>query len=145
MTQALEAALKILRSSEKFEKEVRQALEGKGFESKDIEAVIEHLVRRKILNDTRTTTNLIERRSGRRAVGTEKLRAELLNRGAPEEIVDECLANLDGDRQRQAMLDALSSKFKPTDDRLKGARFLFGRGFPEDEIEGAVEAFFNEP
>jgi hypothetical protein len=40
------------------------------------------------------------------------------------------------------MLDALSAKFKPTDNRVRGARFLLGRGFAEDEIEGALDDFF---
>jgi len=80
--------------------------------------------------------------SGRRAAGVDKLRAELNRRGAPEEIIDECLAQLSPTDQRRAMLDALSAKFKPTDNRVRGARFLLGRGFAEDEIEGALDDFF---
>jgi len=142
MTAALEAALRSLRASDKFESEIRRHLEGKGFEAKDIQAVVEHLIRRKLIDDRRTTLNLIERKTGKRSVGIEKLRAELLSRGAPEEIVSECLAALPRDEQRQAMLDALSSKFKPADSRAKGARFLIGRGFEEDEIESALDDFF---
>lgn len=142
MTAALEAALKALHTSDRFESEIRSLLDRKGFEAKDIQAVVEHLIRRKLIDDTRTTLNLIERKTGRRAVGIEKLRAELLSRGAPEEIVTECLAALPREDQRQAMLDALSSKYKPTDSRAKGARFLIGRGFGEDEIENALDDFF---
>ncbi|MBN9503047.1 MAG: hypothetical protein BGO01_10915 [Armatimonadetes bacterium 55-13] len=139
---ALEAALRALRTTDRFETEIRQTLESKGFESKDIDQVTQHLIRRKLLDDRRTTLNLIERKSGRRAIGIEKLRAELLSRGAPEEIVEESLANLSWEDQRRAMRDALSSKFKPTDNRAKAARFLLGRGFAEDEIEGALDEFF---
>lgn len=80
--------------------------------------------------------------TGRRAAGIEKLRAELLRRGAPEEIIEECLSELSPAVQRQAMLDALSAKFKPADDRARGARFLLSRGFAEDEIEGQLDEFF---
>lgn len=139
---ALETALKALHASDRFTAEIRHSLEAKGYEAKDIEATLEHLIRRKLVDDRRTTLNLIERKSGRRAVGIEKLRAELLSRGAPEEIVDECLAGLPQDRQRQAMLEALSSKFEPDGNRVKGARFLISRGFDEDEIEGALDEFF---
>ncbi len=132
----------MLRASDRFSSEIRRSLEAKGFEAKDIEATLDHLIRRKLVDDRRTTLNLIERRSGRRSVGTEKLRSELMGRGAPEEIVDECLAGLPHDRQRQAMLEALSSKFKPDGNRIKGARFLISRGFEEDEIEGALDEFF---
>jgi len=80
--------------------------------------------------------------TGRRAAGVEKLRAELERRGAPENIIAECLADLSPANQKQGMLDALSAKFRPTDDRAKGGRFLISRGFSEDEIEGALDEFF---
>lgn len=70
------------------------------------------------------------------------MRAELYRRGAPEDIIEECLAQLSPAEQRRAMLDALSAKFKPSDDRVRGARFLLGRGFAEDEIEGPLDEFF---
>jgi SOS response regulatory protein OraA/RecX len=80
--------------------------------------------------------------TGKRAAGIEKLRAELERRGAPENIVEECLAELSPDDQKQGMLDALSAKFKPTDDRARAGRFLLSRGFAEDEIESALDDFF---
>lgn len=80
--------------------------------------------------------------TGKRAAGVEKLSAELKGRGAPEEVIEECLGSITADDQRRAMLDALSAKFKPTDDRARGARFLLGRGFDEDQIEGPLDEFF---
>jgi SOS response regulatory protein OraA/RecX len=80
--------------------------------------------------------------SGKRAAGIEKLSADLAKRGAPEEIIEECLASITSDDQRLAMLDALTGKFKPTDDRVRGARFLLSRGFSEDQIEGPLDEFF---
>jgi SOS response regulatory protein OraA/RecX len=80
--------------------------------------------------------------TGRRAAGIEKLRAELERRGAPENIIEECLAELSPANQKQGMLDALSAKFRPTDDRAKGGRFLISRGFAEDDIESALDEFF---
>ena len=115
-----------------------------GHRSEDVESVIEHLIRRKLIEDRRTTQNLVVRMSGRRAAGAEKLRAELKRRGAPEEIIEECLAEISPADQRRAMLDALSAKFKPSDDRVRGARFLLSRGFAEDEIEGPLDEFFQQ-
>ena len=41
------------------------------------------------------------------------------------------------------MQDALAAKFSPEDNsRAKAARFLYGRGFSEDAIEGALDRFF---
>ena len=70
------------------------------------------------------------------------MRAELERRGAPENIIEECLATLSPADQKQGMLDALSAKFKPTDDRARGGRFLLSRGFDENDIEGALDEFF---
>lgn len=122
--------------------EVRGRLESKGYGSEAIGVVIEHLIRRKLIDDRHTTQNLVARWSGRRAAGIEKLRAELERRGAPEEIIEGCLDSISPDDQRRQMLEALSAKFKPTDDRARGARFLLGRGFAEDDIEGPLDEYF---
>lgn len=121
---------------------MRDRLESRGHGPETIDLVVGHLIRRKLIEDRRTTQNLVARMTGRRAAGIEKLRAELLRRGAPEEIIEECLSELSPADQRQSMLDALSAKFKPADDRARGARFLLSRGFAEDEIEGPLDEFF---
>jgi len=141
----LASALRMLKASDKFESEIRTRLARQGFESGPIESVIEHLIRRKLIDDRRSIANLIASKSGRRAVGIEKLRAEMLARGAPEGIVEERLSEVSPDGQYQAMLAALSAKFEPHGDRVRGARFLLSRGFPEDQIEAALDAFFQMP
>lgn len=138
---ALDLALRKLRTADRFESEVRGYLTDAGYGEDTVDQVVAHLKGRKILDDTRTINSLIERRSGRRSVGEEKLRAELLARGAPEEAVSEALgASSDGEAER--MHEALSGKFRPTDSRAKGARFLLSRGFSEEEVEGALDRYF---
>lgn len=138
----LEAALRMLSGKDRFVAEIQRELERKGFGAEDIEPVIRHLVRRKLVDDKRSTQNLVARMTGKRAAGIEKLRAELQRRGAPEDIIEECLGEVSPTDQAQAMIDALSAKFRPTDDRARGARFLLGRGFAEEEIEGPLDEFF---
>lgn len=140
----MEDALTFLKSRDRFEREVRERLDSRGHGSEVIDLVVSHLIRRKLIEDRRTTQNLVARMSGKRAAGVEKLRAELNRRGAPEEIIEECLAELSPVQQRKAMLDALSAKFKPADDRVRGARFLLSRGFVDDEIEGPLDEFFRQ-
>lgn len=141
-TMCLEAAFRFLSGRDRFVAEIRQTLEKQGFGPEDIEAVIRHLIRRKLVDDRRSTQNLVAHRSGKRAAGVEKLRAELERRGAPEEIIEECLGALSPDEQRKAMIAALSGKFRATDDRARAARFLLSRGFAEDDLEGALVEFF---
>jgi SOS response regulatory protein OraA/RecX len=137
---ALSLALKKLSASDRFEAEIRSAL-GE-HDSETVDRVIATLKQRRILDDARTARAIVDRRSGRRAIGPEKLRAEFLARGAPEEVVDECLSALSEDDRTERMRDALASKFTLAGDRNKAARFLLSRGFGEDEIEGALDAFF---
>ena len=138
--EALDLALRRLKVKDRFESEVRSFLAD--FPTDSIERVIRFLKERRIIDDTKTTLSLIERYSGKRAIGLEKLRAELLERGAPEETISSLLSDhSEGERER--MLTALTAKFSPGDDaRAKAARFLFSRGFTEDEIEPALDRFF---
>ena len=138
--EALELALRKIGTRDRFEAEVRSFLSE--FSPDIVERVIQFLKDRRIINDTRTTQNLIERQTGKRLVGIERLRAELLERGAPEETVEAVLSSKSLEGESQRMLDALEAKFSPEDSRAKAARFLFSRGFPEDEIEGVLDRFF---
>jgi len=137
---ALEIALKKLRSQARFESEIRQFLEE--FPEEITERVIQFLRERRIVDDSKTTQSLIERYSGRRTVGTERIRAELSKRGAPEEMIETALAGLPAS-EGNSMLLVLEAKFGTTlPPRAKAARFLYSRGFPEDEIESALDQFF---
>ncbi len=138
-SQALETALRKLKAKDRFEAEVRTFLAE--FPADEVERVIQCLKGRRIIDDSKTTLNLIERYSGKRSIGLERLKAELLERGAPEEIVNAAIGGISSD-ERQKMLEALSAKLSPTDSRAKAARFLFSRGFPEEEIEGVLDHFF---
>ncbi len=138
--EALKLALKKLRTKDRFEAEVREFLSE--FPPSVVDRAITRLKERRIIDDTKTTLNLTERYSGRRSVGLEKLRTELLERGAPEEIVNTALSEF-ADSESERILLTLAAKFSPTDDaRLKAARFLSSRGFQEEGIESALDRFF---
>jgi SOS response regulatory protein OraA/RecX len=137
---ALGLALKKLRSQARFESEIRKFLAE--FPEDVTERVIRFLQERRILDDSKTTQSLIDRYSGRRSVGIERIRAELTQRGAPEEMIEAALASIQAD-EGEGMLQALQAKFGTTvPARAKAARFLYARGFPEDEIESALDQFF---
>jgi SOS response regulatory protein OraA/RecX len=135
----LEAVLRFLRFRPRFEAEIRTHLASKGMEA-DAGTTIEHLRQRRIVDDGKLIQNLIERNAGKRAVGRDKLRANLIGRGAPEELVDSALAEIGG--AESTIDDVLKSKPRPGDTRPKMGRFLQSRGFGEDEIESALNRFF---
>ena len=137
---ALAKALKRLQTSDRFESEVRFALQG--HDADVVERVVEELHRRRYLNDVRTAHHVVEANSGRRAVGDAVLRQRLERRGAPEEAVETALETSIPESER---IDAvLSAKYRPTDDPAKAGRFLFSRGFSEDAIESALGRYFGD-
>lgn len=77
---ALDLALRKLRSQARFQSEIREFL--KEFPEEVRERVIQFLLERRILDDFKTTQSLVERYAGKRAAGSEKIRAELQRRGA---------------------------------------------------------------
>ena len=137
----MELAVRKLKTKDRYEAEVRSFLSE--FDEDTVERVIRFLIDRRIIDDTKTTQNLTERNTGKRLVSLEKLRAELLERGAPEETLDAVIGQ-DFENKCSGMLDLLARKFSPTDSRAKAARFLYSRGFSEEEIESVLDRFFKE-
>ena len=131
-----------LRRSDALEAEIRASLERNGFESAIVERVVAYLRERRLINDIKTIDNLVVTKTGKRAAGIEKLRSELVRRGAPEELIEERLAQVSADSQAEGMRSVLAARFTRTDPRVKGARLLLSRGFSEDEIGGALDEFF---
>lgn len=136
---ALQESVKYLAGRDRFEAELRAHLTSKQM-IEEADAVIEHLRRRRIIDDGKLIQNLVERNAGKRAVGKEKLRAELLRRGAPEVEVDMALAETS---EPEETLDRLlAEKLRPGDSRAKAGRFLVSRGFEEEQIESALDRHF---
>jgi SOS response regulatory protein OraA/RecX len=138
--EALELALKKLKLKDRFESEIRLFLTE--YPSPVVDRAISFLKERRIIDDRKTTINLVESYSGKRSIGSEKLRAELQERGAPEETIEAVFCELLSE-ERERMLDALTAKYSPeTCSRAKAARLLYSRGFPEEEIESVLDRFF---
>lgn len=136
---ALARALEMLRRKACFEAEIREAL--RGWNSATAEAVVSHLREKRLINDKTTIESLIERNTGRRAVGIEKLRSVLASRGAPEELVQQALERRgEGDA---AIAEALlNGRFSRKDSPAKAARFLAARGLEEDAVTAALHRYF---
>ncbi|HVT14190.1 MAG TPA: RecX family transcriptional regulator [Fimbriimonadaceae bacterium] len=136
---ALLDAFRFLKARDRMETEVRAHLHGKGHDAEAIQSVVKFLIERKLLDDEKTIQSLIERNSGKRAVGIERLKAELERLGAPEESIERYLA--EGPNESDLALKALRAKYKAETSRAKAGRFLYGRGFSEEAVESALDAF----
>ncbi len=135
--QALQIALKELAKGERFTSEIREALASKGAADLSNE-VVGHLVRRNLLNDKRAAEAVLNRQSGKRALGVEKLRETLVRRGAPPELIEEVLEG-ENSNAKERVLALLSKKFPQGASRAHAGRFLFSRGFSEESIESALD------
>ena len=132
---ALEFALRFVKTRDRFESEVRSRLAEAGYET---ESAIERLKSQGILNDVRTVDAYVTAYADRR--GAERIRADLVSRGAPPEVVDARLAALDTTATAQSLARARMAKGEP---RPKVGRFLAGRGFNEEEIESVLDRLFS--
>ena len=135
---ALHSALQFLESRDRFASQVRQKLEAEGHSEEIVAFVIGHLRQKGILNDNRTAQAIVERNSGRRAKGSESLRSEMERAGAPAEVIEIQLASMS---EIERAMVALRAKYKSGADRGKAGRFLFSRGFGEEAVESALDAF----
>ncbi|HVL38459.1 MAG TPA: regulatory protein RecX [Fimbriimonadaceae bacterium] len=141
----LERALAELRKRPYLQEELRRKLEATQAETVS-RFVIEFLSDRGFINDRETIRNHILHQSGQRGYGQERIKAELLERGAREEVVQECLQEQLGlEAELQTALQALAKRFGAGASRARAGRFLIGRGFSEELVEEALGRYFGSP
>ena len=139
---ALSAALQLLRREDRFEREIRARLNTRGFgESADF--VVEYLKQKRMIDDPRVVRSVILFEQEQGAKGIERIRYELINRGADPEMVEIELNGVDLTKITATIDTLVSRKLRRGDSREKAGRFLVGRGFNEDEIESALNRFYN--
>lgn len=136
---ALKWALESIARSDKLEAELNEGLKRYGFSDADRAAVLAYLRDTGIVRDRNTIAAHIKRRSGRKPIGRDKIRAELLARGAPEDLIEECLAAGNPEDESDKARAALRGRFKGPIDRARAGRFLVGRGFAEETIATVLD------
>ncbi|MFQ3588283.1 MAG: RecX family transcriptional regulator [Fimbriimonadaceae bacterium] len=134
-------ALRLLRASDKFSAEVRDALLGRGHSEDVVADVLSFLNERRILDDTQTCEHAVSRMAERLGRGKERIRAELMARGAPEEIVEQALARLTDEVESRAMQRILHRSLRGSGDRQKAWRLLASRGYDAESIAAAVDRY----
>ena len=130
---ALKRALAMLRRRDYFRDELRTALLAKSCTEADVDRTLAWLDARGLLQDVRTVSNYVEKRSG---FAIARLREELEMRGVPLEIIDHALATENDAERAEA---ALAEKPQAVRSPERAARFLASRGFSAETIESLVE------
>ncbi|NTV02244.1 MAG: recombination regulator RecX [Chlorobiaceae bacterium] len=121
--------------------ELSSKLRKKGFEPSIVEAAIARLESLGLINDRTFAESFVESMSRRRPEGKMKARVRLLQKGLPEEVVEEMLAGYD----QVAMCRAAAEKKMrtltgPQETKLKKLEtFLRNRGFDWQTIKETMD------
>ncbi|MBN1593772.1 MAG: regulatory protein RecX [Candidatus Coatesbacteria bacterium] len=136
--EAWQKALKFLSARAHSAAELRRKLRAHGFLEGDIDSVIEELKARNYLNDLDLSVFFIQGLIERKPYGRRWFLHKLLQRGIEKEIIEEALDKAFADVSELELASrAIQSKLSSLEredmrsKRVKLARFLSNRGFPE--------------
>ena len=142
------AALALLAGRDFSRRELTARLLRKGHDARQVEAVIEGLVREHLLREERYAEQFVTQHAGR-GQGPVRIRMELREKGVDGEAIEKAIDEADADWVAAAR-EARRRKFgaaPPADyrERAKQARFLQYRGFSSTQIRAALGPGDDEP
>jgi regulatory protein len=135
-------ALDLLARREHSQSELKNKLLAKGFDSSDIEKVLQDLAARGLQSDSRFVEAYIAMRS-RRGFGPERIKAELKEKGGALELIDQFLDKSDS-IWFELVKDVHNKKFgvkipENLADQAKQKRYLYYKGFTADQIKNCFK------
>lgn len=136
------AAVRLLARREHSTVELKRKLEGKGHDRDAVVRVVDKLSSRKMVCDERFAASFVSHH-GRRGQGPVRIRAELRQQGASDDVIAAALSQSELDwaaiaaevRQRKFGQNPPSTR----GERAKQVRFLQYRGFRADQIRAAMQ------
>lgn len=130
-------ALKLLATREHSRRELARKLGARGFDPALVDGVIDRLTRSGALDESRLAEHYVAERSGK-GFGPLRIRAELWEKGLPEDLFDPYIAALEAvwPDYLAAVGERRFGPGQPVDraDYARRARFLEQRGFPPEMI-----------
>ena len=130
-------ALKLLAAREHSRVELMRKLRSRGFDPGLVGAVLERLTLTGAIDEARLAEHYVAERAGK-GFGPLRIRAELWEKGLPEDLFDHHLEALEGEwpDYLAAAHDRRFGPGRPTDraDCARRGRFLEQRGFPPEMI-----------
>ena len=133
--------LGLLARREHSVEELRGKLASRGYEAKEVETTLHHLVERGLLSDERFAEAFLRSRR-KRGQGPLKIRAQLMQRGVSADMIDAALsgAGVDWERCADAARRRRFGDSPPAgrSERARQARFLTARGFSSGQVAEAL-------
>jgi regulatory protein len=99
---AKDRALGLLAVRWRSRAELRTRLRQAGFEPDEIQTTLADLESAGLVNDQRFATELVRDRAGRRLAGSRAIRTELRQKGVPDDLVDQAVAESEQDEESRA-------------------------------------------
>jgi len=141
---ALGLALRNLRQHDLTSQQVSDKLLKANVEPATVTQVIEWLTSRGFISERRLTESLLLNSRWTRDKGDALLREKLLQKGVPDAVIDEVLAEVPLAPELERALEVLRAKFRGERSPRRVAGFLERKGFAEETIEQVLEADFVE-
>lgn len=151
-SRAWNAALRLLESRPRTEREIRDRLRRKEFLPQQIDAVVTRLRELNLLDDSQFARLWVANRQNVSPRGAQALRQELRAKGVDREIADEVIAEQTDEDSERAACEAVARKavrrYADSPDRTTFQRKLGGylqrRGFRFETIKPILEQLWNE-
>lgn len=140
LNSAFERAVGYLSLAPRAKKEIKKYLSDKGYDKKVVELTIEKLCAYHYVDDYLYAQSYIKSKS--KKYGAYRLSAELKQKGIEQAVIDELLSDAPEDNIIEIARKYLRSHKSADKQKLK--RFLAGRGFSWDSINGAVSNLSEE-
>jgi SOS response regulatory protein OraA/RecX len=138
---AWETALKWLERADRSEAELSNYLASKGYSEAEVHEVLLKVKNFNYLNDHKLKARLEDALTGQ-LVGPLKIQEHLINRG-----LDADLCSPPGSHQALLLLKKKYTSIQLSQnpkDVARAARFLAAKGYTEEDIEQAIQAFFTQ-
>lgn len=144
------AALRIIERSYKSRKQIYDKLIEKDYDGATIEKVIDFLKEYKLLDDEKYAEAYIKEKI--KDQGKNKIKYALINRGIPNEIIEEKLSLIDGEQEKQAAIILAEKKYnillKSENDQRKIYKklgdHLIGKGYKFEVVKVALNKILKE-
>ncbi len=148
--EAKEAALRFLSFRRRTEKEIKDKLRQKGFDTKVIRSTIEKLKSYDLVNDYEFATAWIKERLAYKPRGRRLLRQELWKKGIQKDVIDRAIEELCRDEDQSALevLEKAKKRYQMLEPRVARRRMyglLMRRGFSYDAAKQAMERLTQRP
>lgn len=145
-TVARSYALKLLSYRSRSNKEIFDKLRSKGFESEDVNAVMEFLEKSGLINDAELAAELFSYSARSKPLGKNGIRMLMLKRGIDKLLIDETLSAHTVEMEEKAAMEFAERRSRVLNNypanvvRRRLWAMLQRRGFSADVIRKAVDS-----